>query len=143
MEISSSQQSLRAIARQMLIERLDSTTAIWFNREKSGFSFYVDLSTQRGTFLVWQEDFGLEQHRHKSLIVKRYSPNKQANEDQDTVEGAILGIVHLCWANVVSIKENSIEFEDFSIVFNGDLRHIKFNYDAYVNNPYKCNLSVY
>lgn len=116
-EITPQQKFLRAQARLTLEKYLNAETSVQF-KSGIGFQLYNDTSGQRSNYILpCYRGYGIH-------IVYRYL--EFINNGDEGKDGAVLGEIHLDEANVISIKENEIEFEFFSIRFFRSSRRMTF-----------------
>ncbi len=88
------------------------------------FNFYIDSCGQRGHYIIPYISYGYLT-KDNYIIKRALSFTNPIDEGKDK---AILGVLNLTKCKVVSIEENKIEFENFTINLEGNPCTNKLNF---------------
>ena len=104
--------NIQKLALELVAKNISKDSTLYFKEDF--FRFYIDSSGQRGHYIIPYNQYG-------SIIPNIYTIKRVlsfVNNGDEGKEGAVLGVLYLDKCKAILIKENSIEFEQFTIHFN-------------------------
>lgn len=114
--------NIQEIALELIEKNIGPNTTIQF--KDRWFTFYIDTCGQRGHCIIPYNPYGLKKVPNVYTILRVLSFENDEDKGKD---GAILGVIDFSKCKALSILDNKIEFENFTIDFERNPHEHKAN----------------
>lgn len=118
--------NIQELALELVQKNISKESQIHF--KDRWFAFYDDKCGQRGHYVLPYTDYGNKIIKDSYIVKRVLSFENEVDKGKD---GAVLGVLNLTKCKALSIKEESIEFENFTFYFKGNpnTQSMKFVYE--------------